>query len=56
MNDLPKMKIQFDVAISICFEISEGDYHYDDTEEKTIWIIHDAVTYPVILMTLKSLK
>jgi len=39
VNDLPKMKIQFDVAISICFEISEGDYHYDDTEEKTIWIM-----------------
>lgn len=39
VDDLPGMQIQFDVALSIWFEISEGDYHYDDSEEKIIWIM-----------------
>lgn len=39
VDDLPGMKIQFDVALSICFEILEGDFHYDDSEEKIIWIM-----------------
>ena len=39
VNDLPGMKIQFDVALSIWFEISEGDYHYDNSEEKKVWIM-----------------
>lgn len=39
VDDLPGMKIQFDVALSIWFEIAEGDHHYDDSEEKTIWIM-----------------
>lgn len=39
VDDLPEMKIQFDVALSICLEISEGDYHYDNSEEKMIWIM-----------------
>lgn len=39
VNDLPDMKIQFDVALSVWFEISEGDYHYDNSEEKTVWIM-----------------
>lgn len=39
VNDLPDMKIQFDVALSIWLEISEGDHHYDNSEEKTIWIM-----------------
>jgi len=28
VDDLSGMKVQFDVAVSIWFEISEGDYHY----------------------------
>lgn len=39
VDDLPGMKIQFDVVLSMWFEISEGDHHYDDFEEKTTWII-----------------
>lgn len=39
VNDMPGMKIQFDVALSILLEISEGDHHYDNSEEKTIWIM-----------------
>lgn len=39
VNDLPEMKIQFDVAISVTFEIPEADHHYDDSEEKKIWIM-----------------
>lgn len=39
-EDLPEMAIQFDVALSVVFEIHETDYHYDDTEEKKIWMMH----------------
>lgn len=39
VHDLPGMKIQFDVALSIDFLIHEGDYHYDDYDEKKIWIM-----------------
>lgn len=39
VDDLPEMKIQFDVAISVIFEIPEADYHYDDSEEKTTWLM-----------------
>lgn len=39
VDDLPEMNIQFDVALSICLEISEGDYHYDNSEETIIWIM-----------------
>jgi len=39
VDDLPEMKIQFDVALSVTFEIPEADYHYDDSEEKTIWLM-----------------
>ena len=39
VEDLPEMKIQFDVAISVTFEIPEADYHYDGSEEKRIWIM-----------------
>ena len=31
VEDLPEMKIQFDVALSVIFEIPEADYHYDDS-------------------------
>lgn len=30
VDDLPGMKIQFDVALSVIFEISEADHHYDN--------------------------
>ncbi|HEY9059187.1 MAG TPA: hypothetical protein VIO64_01605 [Pseudobacteroides sp.] len=39
VDDLPEMKIQFDVALSVIFEIPEADYHYDNSEEKKIWIM-----------------
>jgi len=39
IEDLPEMKIQFDVALSVVFEIPEADYHYDDSEEKRIWLM-----------------
>lgn len=39
VDNLPEIKIQFDVALSVIFEIPEADYHYDDSEEKKIWIM-----------------
>lgn len=30
INDLPGMKIEFDVVVEGEIEVSEGDYHYDD--------------------------
>ena len=33
------MKIQFDVALSVMFEIPETHRHYDDSEEKTVWLM-----------------
>jgi hypothetical protein len=39
VDDLPEMRIQFDVALSVIFEIPEADYHYDDSEEKSIWLM-----------------
>lgn len=39
VDNLPQMEIQFDVALSVIFEIPEADYHYDDSEEKKIWIM-----------------
>lgn len=39
IDDLPGMEIQFDVALSVVFEIHEADYHYDETEEKKIWMM-----------------
>lgn len=39
VDDLPDMKIQFDVAVSVIFEVPEADHHYDGSEEKKIWII-----------------
>lgn len=39
IDDLPGMEIQFDVALSVIFEIHEADYHYDETEEKKIWLM-----------------
>lgn len=39
VEDKPDMEIQFDVAISVNFCIQEGDYHYDDSEERSIWLM-----------------
>lgn len=39
VDNLPEMKIQFDVALSVIFEIPEADYHYDNSEEKKIWLM-----------------
>jgi regulator of replication initiation timing len=39
VDDLPEMKIQFDVALSVMFEIPETHRHYDDSEEKTVWLM-----------------
>lgn len=36
---MTEMKIQFDVAISVVLEIPKADYHYDDSEEKKMWIM-----------------
>ncbi len=39
VEDLPGMRIQFDVALSIWYEIAEGNYHYDDSEDRVVWIM-----------------
>ncbi|MFD1403714.1 helix-turn-helix domain-containing protein [Robinsoniella peoriensis] len=39
VEDLPGMKIQFDVALSIWYEIAEGNHHYDDLEDRIVWIM-----------------
>lgn len=36
VEDQPGMEIHFDVALSVTFEVHESDYHYYDSEEKTI--------------------
>ena len=37
--DKPGMEIQFDVAVSIGFEVQEADYHYDDYDENIVWMM-----------------
>ena len=39
VEDQKEMKINFDIAVSIIFEIQEGNYRYDDYEEKTVWLL-----------------
>lgn len=39
IEDLPGMKIQFDVALSTWYEIAEGNHHYDDSEDIVVWIM-----------------
>lgn len=39
IDDMPGMQIQFDVALSVNFTVPETDYHYDDEEEKIIWLM-----------------
>jgi len=38
-DDMPGMKIQFDVAVSVTFELKEGNYRYDSSEDHTIWLM-----------------
>ncbi len=39
VDDKPGMEIHFDVAVSIWFEVQEGDYHYDNYDENIVWIM-----------------
>lgn len=39
VDDLPGMEIQFDVALSLSLSFPEADHHYDNSEEKTIWMM-----------------
>ena len=39
VEDKPGMEIYFDVAVSIWFEVHEGDYHYDDYDENIVWMM-----------------
>ncbi|MDY4784090.1 hypothetical protein [Pygmaiobacter massiliensis] len=39
VDDLPGMDIQFDVALSLSLSFPEADYHYDNSEEKTVWMM-----------------
>lgn len=38
-NDEPDMEIQFDAAVSVSLVIRDLDYHYDNKEYKTVWIM-----------------
>ncbi|BAL01384.1 hypothetical protein OBV_41850 [Oscillibacter valericigenes Sjm18-20] len=39
VDDLPGMGIQFDVALSLSLSFPEADHHYDNSEEKTVWMM-----------------
>lgn len=39
VDDLPGMDIQFDVALSLSLSFPEADHHYDNSEEKTVWMM-----------------
>ncbi|VIG16564.1 Uncharacterised protein [Clostridioides difficile] len=39
IDDKPGMEIHFDVALSVTIEVQEGDYHYDDCDERTFWLM-----------------
>lgn len=39
VNDLPDMKIEFDVAVEAELEVRESDYHYDETEMCRQWFM-----------------
>lgn len=39
VEDQEDMRINFDLTISVAFNIQEGDYHYDDYEEKIVWLL-----------------
>lgn len=37
--DKPNMQIQFDTAVSLHIVIPDDDHHYDDYEEKIVWLM-----------------
>lgn len=39
VNDLPEMKIEFEVALEAEMEVREADYHYDDSEYNKQWFM-----------------
>lgn len=39
VNDLPYMKIEFDVILDAEIEVAEGDYHYDDFDQCNQWFL-----------------
>ena len=39
VDDLPGMDIKFDVALSLSLSFPDADRHYDNSEEKTIWMM-----------------
>lgn len=39
VEDKPNTEIQFAVAVSVCFCMQEGNHHYDEYEEKTVWLM-----------------
>ena len=39
VNDLPDMKIEFDVVVEAELEVRESDYHYDESENCRQWFI-----------------
>ena len=39
VEDLPKMRISFDIAVEVEYTITEGDYHYDDEEYGKDWFM-----------------
>lgn len=39
VNDLPDMKIEFDVAVEAELEVRESDYHYDESENCRQWFM-----------------
>lgn len=41
--DRPGSEVGFDVALSVEFIVNEGDYHYDDYDEYTIWLMLSCV-------------
>ena len=47
IEDQENMKINFDIAVSVIFDIQEGDYHYDD-EEKTVWLLRECYFTPTM--------
>ena len=38
VEDRPDMRVAFDVGFEADLAIREGDYHYDESEEKSIWL------------------
>lgn len=39
VNDLPGMKLEFDVVVEGEIEITEGNYRYDDYDVEYLWFI-----------------